>query len=64
MDNPIFDMDATFSYDNPLFEVDIDQSFYHIQLSLNAVSLHPSFEDEIIWYADPSGQFKVSSFFI
>ena len=28
---------------------DIDQSFNHIQLSLNVVSLYPSLEDEIIW---------------
>lgn len=42
---------------------DIDQSLNHIQLSLNAVSVYPSIEDEIIWHADPSGQFKVSSIF-
>ena len=42
---------------------DISQSFNHIQLSLNAVSLYPTLEDEIIWHAEPSGQYKVSSFF-
>ena len=26
MNNPMFDMDTTLSYDNPLFEVDVDHS--------------------------------------
>ena len=43
---------------------DIDQSFSYNQVSLNAISLYPHLEDEIIWQADPSGQFKVSSIFV
>lgn len=42
---------------------DIDQGFNNIQLSLNVVSLYLSLEDMIIWNADPSGQFKVSTIF-
>ena len=44
--------------------IDIDKTFNYIQLSLNVVSLYPHLEDEIIWQADPSGQFKVSSIFV
>ena len=43
---------------------DIDQGFNNIQLSLNAFSLYPTYEDKMIWNADPSGQFKVSTLFV
>ena len=43
--------------------IDVDQVFYNMQISLNDFSLYPNHEDEMIWNVDPSGQFKVSSFF-
>lgn len=42
---------------------DIDQGFNNIQLSLNSFSLYPTYEDEMIWNADPTSQFKVSTLF-
>ena len=41
----------------------VDHGFSNIQLSLNVVSLYPHLEDQVIWHADPSGHFKVSSIF-
>ena len=43
--------------------MNVNQDFENIQLSLNAFFLNPNHEDEMIWNADPSGQFKVSSLF-
>jgi ribonuclease HI len=43
---------------------DLDLNFNQIQLSLNVVSIYPSVEDVLIWHAEPSGQFKVSSTFV
>ena len=43
--------------------VESNQAFHNTQLILNAFILYPHIEDKIIWGADASGCFKVSSMF-
>ena len=43
--------------------VDINHDFHNIQIMLNAFCLYPHKEDKMIWSADASGCFKVSSIF-